>query len=157
LAPWIENCSRDWAEVFFPKRDTVIVSIWTPGGFPARLQPGYDAVCRVCFTDMDSEKGHPWRLSDQTDAQYAESQRKYVSFMIQPAQARTISRFVTAHRGKNIVVHCDAGISRSRAVVEAVLAAFPEYEDTTYPGHRFPNGRVKSLMKRALGVVPIGA
>ncbi len=69
--------------------------------------------------------------------------------------AAQVSRFARKHRGKNIMVHCAAGISRSGAVVEALLQAFPEYEDKGWPRH--PNGHVKSLMKRALGLVPIGA
>jgi hypothetical protein len=39
------------------------------------------------------------------------------------------------------VVHCGAGVSRSRAVVEALLKTFPEYEDRGDESHT-PNGLV---------------
>ena len=69
--------------------------------------------------------------------------------------AAQVSRFARKHRGKNIVIHCAAGISRSGGIAEALLAAFPEYEDKGWP--RFPNGLVLALTKRALGLIPIGA
>ena len=74
-----------------------------------------------------------------------------------PTQAARLARFARKHRdqGRNFLIHCAAGISRSGAVAEALLAAFPEYEDRGWPRH--PNGHVKALCKRALGLIPIGA
>ena len=94
-------------------------------------------VLRLEFQDYDGLRKHP------ADA---------VLFTVK--QAAQIQRFARKHRGRNILVHCAAGISRSGAVVEALLEAFPEYEDRGWPRH--PNGHVKSIMKRALGLTPLG-
>lgn len=167
MPPWVQNCSREYAEMYTPEPGTVCISIWTPTnrdflglpGFtrrPANLRPGYAAVLRMCFSDMDSERGYPHRIPGETDADYAESVRRVTSQMIQPAQARRIADFIRDWTGHNFLIHCDAGISRSRAVAEAVLALYPHYVDNADGFSHFPNGRVKLMVKRALGLTPAG-
>lgn len=153
--PWVENCSEAAMKRLAPPADTVLVSI-TEHGCDVEVPAGYVNVLPMRFNDMDSERGYPRNVPRQSAEDRATVDR-YVREMIQAPQASEIAVFVTRHRGKNILVHCQAGISRSRAVVEAILTAFPEYEDTTPPASRFPNGRVKLMVKRALGIVPIGA
>lgn len=142
LMPWVANRGEGWVEQWTPDPGTVCVSITEPIGpgkrrERARLPKGFVDVLRMEFQDYDSLRLHP------KDAQ-----------LFTPTQAAQIARFVRKHRGLNILVHCAAGISRSGAIVEALLQAFPEYEDKGWPRH--PNGHVKSLMKRALGLVPLG-
>ncbi len=143
MSPWIANRGEAWVEQSVPESDTVCISITEPIGpyrrqDVARIPKGYADLLRVQFQDYDSLKKHP------EDA-----------VLFSPTLAARIARFARKHRGKNFIIHCAAGISRSGAVAEALLQAFPEYEDRGWP--RFPNGHVKSLMKRALGLVPIGA
>jgi hypothetical protein len=145
MKPWVANRGLWDAEAYVPGPNTVCVSITEPAGGPrswrvvplAKLQPGYLAVLRLQFEDYDSLRLHP------PDA-----------VLFTPEQAKQVAEFVTLHRGQNILVHCSAGISRSGAIVDAVLQAFPEYEDRGNPRH--PNGHVRSLMKRALGLTPAG-
>jgi predicted protein tyrosine phosphatase len=142
LKPWVANRGLHDAEAYIPEPNTVIISItepknWRGYGVLASLQEGYVDVLRLQFEDFDSLKLHP---------------KDAALFTVD--QAKRVAEFVTQHRGKNILVHCSAGISRSGAVVDAILQAFPEYEDRGNPRH--PNGHVRSLMKRALGLTPIG-
>lgn len=144
--PWILNAGEGWAEKYEPEPNTVIVSITEPvhpgnqlkRQEPARLKPGYVDILRMEFHDMD-----PGRM---------EIPKGYVIFTQQ--QSSQLARFLRKHRGKNIVVHCAAGVSRSGAVVEAALEAFPEYEDKGWQRH--PNTHIKNMLKRSLGLVPIG-
>ncbi len=143
--PWVANVPMEFAEAYDPTLEAPVacVSISEPmtaraPGWVAKLRPGYAAVMRLRFEDYDSLRRHP------DDAA-----------LFTPDQARDLASFLREHRGKNFLVHCAAGISRSAAVAEVILEAFPEYEDV---GHkpRHPNGHVKSLLKRALGLTPLG-
>lgn len=146
--PWILNAGEGWVEKYSPEPNTVCVSITEPifpGNIlkrqePARLRDGYVDVMRLEFQDFDLNR----HTKIPADARLFDRQ-----------QAARLARFLRKHRGKNIVVHCAAGISRSGGVVEAALEAFPEYVDRGWK--RFPNTWVKTLLKRALGLVPIGA
>lgn len=137
--PWIMNVGEGFAEKMDPDPvDTVVISITEPGR-KARL-PKFHDMLRLEFQDYDSNRKHP------------EDAVLFTSTM-----AARVARFARKHRdtSKNILVHCAAGISRSGAIADALLEAFQEYEDRGWK--RYPNGHVKSLMKRALGLVPIGA
>jgi predicted protein tyrosine phosphatase len=148
--PWILNAGEGWAEKYTPEPDTVIISITEPleqGNIlkrqePARLKPGYVDILRLEFQDYDATGRHAAVMPED-------------SVPFNQKMAARVSRFLRKHRGKNIIVHCAAGISRSAGIVEAALQAFPEYEDKGWA--RFANNHVKTLMKRALGLVPIGA
>lgn len=136
--PWIANIGEGAAEQWTPDGNTVCISITEPGR-KARL-PKFVDLIRETFQDFDGVKP---------------SHEGAVLFT--PNQAARIARFARKHRdqGRNILVHCAAGVSRSGAVADALLCAFQEYEDRGWPRH--PNGLVRSLLKRALGLVPLGA
>lgn len=160
--PWIANRGEGWVEQWKPDPDTVCISITEPIGphkrqDVARLPKGFVDVLRLQFQDFDPVGA---------DASYDVPTGLYVAhdpiprkvpdnaILFTRQQAAQVARFARKHRGKNILVHCAAGISRSGAIADALLQAFPEYEDKGWPRHS--NGHVKSLMKRALGLVPIG-
>jgi predicted protein tyrosine phosphatase len=127
--PWVANRSEAWVQANQPPADAVVVSITDPGreaAFPA----GYLDVLRLQFQDCD-----PQAVALGPEA-----------MPMRPNQADRIWAFARRHRGRNIVVHCAAGVSRSRAVVEALLRTFPEYEDRGDESNR-PNGHVlRSLL-----------
>ena len=111
--PWIANRSEAWAQANRPPENAVLISITDPGR-EAALPPGYLDVLRLQFHDCD-----PKTVALGPEA-----------VPMRPQQADLIWHFARQHRGRNIVVHCGAGVSRSRAVVEALLRTFPEYEDS---------------------------
>jgi predicted protein tyrosine phosphatase len=132
-APWIANRAEAWVLANAPPEGAVLISI-TDTGREAALPSGYLEVLRLQFHDCDPEaqplgpEAAPFRQE----------------------QAERIWRFARRHRGRNIVVHCLAGVSRSRAVVEALLRTFPEYEDRGDESHT-PNGLVLRFL---LGPAP---
>ncbi|MBW7933990.1 MAG: dual specificity protein phosphatase family protein [Gemmatimonadaceae bacterium] len=84
----------------------MVISIRAPGMEPADLAPGWPAVLSVEIEDVD--------LHGQLDP----------AFDLRPA-ADAIAQFVCAHRrARHLLVHCHAGVSRSRTVAAAVCDAF---------------------------------
>ncbi len=144
--PWIANRGEAYVEQMLRAPDnTVCISITEPNRpEKARLPKGFAAILRLEFQDYDQS------FADGTPRKHPAG-----AVFMSKTQAARIARFARKHRGQNILVHCAAGISRSGAVVEALLEAFQEYEDRGWPRH--PNNHVKTLLKRALGLVPIGA
>ena len=118
-----------------PTPNTVMISI--TGGHDANVHFKGDDILRLRFDDVEKDI----------------QSYKTITYI----QARELANYLTENRGKNFIVHCAAGISRSGAVCEVVLQAFPEYEDHGDPRLRWPNPTVVSLLKRELGLVPIGA
>jgi len=71
-------------------------------------------------------------------------------------QAREMADFAKGMKGlgvEEILVHCDAGISRS-AGTAAALSLFFNGNDGNFHKTHVPNIHVKSLILRALGMVP---
>lgn len=67
-------------------------------------------------------------------------------------QAGVLFEFLDRSIGKNVMVHCSAGLSRSQGVVRFLLDMYPEVysEKDTNPDNpcRIPNLYVTSLLKR---------
>ena len=127
--PWVANRAEAWVQANTPPEGAVLVSITDPGR-EAAIPPGYLDVLRLAFHDCDPEAAV---LGPEAAP-------------MRPEQAQRIWVFARKYRGRNIVVHCAAGISRSRGVVEAVLRTFPEYEDRGDESQK-PNGHVlRSLL-----------
>ena len=66
--------------------------------------------------------------------------------------AKRLFEFLEKHIGKNVMVHCSAGISRSQGVERYLLDMYQEYSkvsDTNLKNPcKFPNGHVVCLLKR---------
>jgi len=129
--PWAANRAEAWVQQNPAPADAVLVSITDPGR-EAALPCGYLDVLRLQFQDCDPEAAV---LGPEAVPMRSE-------------QADRIWLFARRHRGRNFVVHCAAGVSRSRGVVEALLRAFPEYEDRGDESHT-PNGHVLRLLGAA--------
>lgn len=145
------NVCREDAIAYFesnlvprPINKTVCISITQPG-FPAPLGPFW-AIGRFEFADWDVDR-YPHMPNGNGNPALSRV------FTIQ--DAADIRAFAMLHRGANFLVHCDAGVSRSAAVAEVLLEAFPEYADEG--GQRSPNNYVRRLLRREFGLIPIGA
>jgi predicted protein tyrosine phosphatase len=143
--PWVANVGEGAAEQWAETENTVCISISEPDR-KVKL-PKFMDVIREQFQDYDKTA-----RDGKTPRKFPES-----AVFMSPTQAARIARFARKHRdeGRNILVHCAAGISRSGAIAESLLQAFPEYEDRGWLRH--PNNHVRCLMKRALGLIPLGA
>lgn len=101
----VEYNSLDFAESFVPEKETIVISIRSPGSTPAKLHPDITQVLRLFFEDSVP------KLQKQN--------------MFSPAHAKEVISFLHTHHADStkyhLLVHCEAGISRSAAV--AVFAA----------------------------------
>lgn len=102
-----------WAEAMPPTAGHALISITDTGAAPAALQPGWPALLRIAFDDVDPD-------SFALDEFHAGLQP------LTPAQAAQIARFVhgAAAHASTLVVHCRYGQSRSPAVAMAVCGHF---------------------------------
>lgn len=104
--PVVRVMDRDEAARARPVQSGVVISIRAPCMEPAALAPGWQAVLSVEIEDAD--------LHGQLDT----------AFDLHP-EADAIAQFVCAHRGaRHLVVHCHAGVSRSRSVAAAICDTF---------------------------------
>lgn len=121
----------------------VIISITTTAEETARLPicPFTAGVLRLCFADAD-------RVSSAVPQ----------AALFSEGHAAQIWSFVTAHAGaiERIIVHCDAGLSRSPAVAAAIAKALGEDDSEFFRRYR-PNAHVyRMLLENALGVPTSG-
>lgn len=140
MSNWVCHTSEEFFRQYAPGENEVCICITDPWRDPESLYVpslGYVAVLRESFHDIATPN--------------------YQYELMTWEQAKNIAEFILQYRGKNFMVHCAAGISRSGAIAEAILEAFPEYEDAGNPALRHANPHVKTWLKRALGVGPIGA
>lgn len=147
MKPTIRNLPREAAEAFVPGPYVACISITQPGE-PAHLDRRFVATLRLAFSDWDC---------DRYGKLPAERMNPALIHYFAEWQAKAIKRFVelAVERDWHLVVHCDAGVSRSGAVVDAILRAFPDhFEDKGWS--RFPNNYVRRLILREFGVVPSG-
>ena len=103
--------SQAHAEAMQPSLGMALISITDPSRPDAILRPGWTAVHRAAFDDIDPV-GYP----DDYDDMCA----------ISDEQALAMARFVvaTAQTCRTLVVHCRYGVSRSAGVAKAVAQVF---------------------------------
>ena len=111
--PYIYILSLDQAEKFMPGPDDICISIRSPGQEPAKLNEGFLAVLRLYFSDLGGLK-EPY-LDDEAPLSAEDADR--------------IVAFVAEHHtdAQSIIIHCEAGISRSVAVALAISTSFFGY------------------------------
>lgn len=157
--PWIKNVSFEEARDFVVQinkfvPNTVCISILTYDNmicFPKFLK-----VLSLSFCDIDPDRYPNWLEAYRKSVVDSNSNFDPNKFTIFSEQdAKLIKQFVDTNKTCNILVHCEAGISRSAAVVEALLEYLRDTHDDA-GGHRFPNNYVKRVLKKELGLVPIG-
>ena len=117
------------------KTDSAIISISTPNidYFYLKVEPTDEnrvvAILNLEFMDADCPGnndvyGNPTTISD----------------LMSDKDAKTVVDFVEQYKDKRILVHCDAGISRSSAVVAAILKHYTGNDDMIFDSRRYnPN------------------
>lgn len=135
---YLHILSRDEAEEFLPDRDDkfITISITDPGSRLANLPTGIDRGClgihRVSFDDWDRQ--HHDRI-----------------VLMSREQALAIAEFVKPRIGvvRHIIVHCEAGISRS-AGCAAAIGMYLCGDDSEIWQNFLPNCHVYRVMMYAL-------
>lgn len=134
--------SQARAEALRPLPGAALISITDANAAPARLSPGWLALHRAAFDDIDPE-------DHELDEYFLDDDEDYVPMAM--AQAQAIAAFVGAvePRCSALVVHCRFGQSRSAAIAKAVCVARGLYFPRNY---ELPNPYVYRLMCRAFGM-----
>jgi predicted protein tyrosine phosphatase len=107
-----------------------LIAIHSVGKQPSNITAPFGAVHRFCFDD--EEKG---------DNCITDRQAREIGCVIRLAEASGV---------KTLWVHCDAGICRSGAVVEAAMLLGHEPDDEI-SNERIPNTLVFTCIRKALG------
>jgi predicted protein tyrosine phosphatase len=107
--------SRREAEAATPRDDIAVISITDPvtaTSTPLALKDGWHSVLRLEFHDIDL---------DQLVQPFLRAQVREYCTLMTPDQAREIVTFVAriqSNGASGIMVHCEAGVSRSAAVAK---------------------------------------
>ena len=108
------------AETIGPFQDWAVISIGEPDMKAPQIKEGWHDVLRIFFHDVNPDK-------------VVELSSKYVG--MSDSQADQIVEFVSrvAPNVDGILVHCNAGISRSAAVAEWIAKRYELPFDYSYP------------------------
>ena len=102
---------KEMEHCVIPDRDTDIISITDPGADKAHFSDdSFHSVLRLCFDDVYDQGG----ILPDEDPRGILWHSVYVFF--DTLHARKIIEFIRASTAKHLIVHCNAGISRSSAV-----------------------------------------
>jgi predicted protein tyrosine phosphatase len=103
----ITNASRELVERTPGNPAVALISITDPSQAKARLQSGWLDVLRVSFHDIGAEH-------------FPASPENRVKYLpMTQLQASQVATFLRVHHAAHVLVHCEAGISRSFAVARA--------------------------------------
>lgn len=107
----IRVMSAPKARAYVPGGGEIVISIRSPGEPVLPLSPQFDAVLRLVFSDVGEFA--PLSAGDVE-----------VRATITAAQADQLAAFVRAHPDATVLVlHCAAGVSRSRSAAAAICTA----------------------------------
>ena len=121
----ISICSRKQVEMFLPSQDSILISITDPGRKFPKVSRGWKLL-RLSFHDLDEVRCNKDILISEMDATF-------------------ILEFIESTNPKEIVINCEAGISRSAGVAVALEEILNENKQAfkKYPNH---NRRVASTI-----------
>lgn len=137
----VDVYSRFQAEGLDPRPGTAVISISNPGSPPVNLKEGWEAILRLQFDDVVRP------VSGIPDL-----------ILFGEQHVRAIQDFLKENHGKDFVIHCEAGVSRSVAI-GLYLQDAHEAKLTTYAIHTTTgaNARVHSGLMRDHWIKRLGA
>jgi len=144
----VDFCSKRMAEEAEPDPSVAVISITNYKDPSANLKPGWLAVLRVQFDDIDPGRNiSPFLKADMLSVYRPMTEE----------QAEEILGFADVMVGSfneatGILVHCEMGVSRSAAVAKFLRERYGLPEDE--PDERFHNPHVYRLLKQAAEKTP---
>lgn len=145
-------CPQEGAEGCALTGDHVHICIGTPGTKKAWVPPCRKTTLRIFFHDLDP-------AAIRRSSAYEKGPDKgeeLIAGCLTEEQAQQIAAFVQATAPDDVIVNCEAGISRSPGVVLALRRKYGG--DTEEPFRKaHPNIHVASTLGRVLGVGPFQA
>ena len=117
--PEVIVASRSAAESYTPSPEAVAISVRSPRSHAAALPDGFGNVLRLSFDDVEEPRPNCEVLSD--------------------GDAERIARFLVFNRNaKKLLIHCEAGVSRSAGIKLGIMDALnwtTESDEAAEPGH----------------------
>lgn len=141
--------NRAQIERLEPRPNALVISIWTPDSSVASIKDGWHSVHRFCFSDLAGTQSEVllWKKSLE------EMGRKVILFSEEMAK-QIFEVLWIAHFSpevEEVVVHCDAGVSRSQAVARVVRDAWGvDVISHTISTDHAANGLVLQIMHRIM-------
>ena len=145
LRKYCAHYSRPEIQDLWSPPDAALVSIRDPGSErPVFRLDEWNHVLELEFHDVtsDTPMGAAW-IGTWNVGNYVPPQRQH---------ATNIARFVRKHWDRTIIVHCEAGLSRSAAVCEVLVSLGWDYRPTRSEGRRLANRRLVQLLSVELAV-----
>ncbi len=135
----VSYVSRRIAERMRGCADTVVISITDPDAEPARLADGFRAVHRSAFWDVTQK----WVTRD--------GERWPISLAQAEAMVRFINGWHDCPDPLQLLVHCEAGLSRSAAVARYIHERYGVEVRGEYPDCMYANIEVLSRLEFVAG------
>ena len=114
-------------------RPTIIISISDPNGIyhsapVVHERTNIKAILRLCFSDADGPGCDVY------------GKKVDISGLMSDEDAEKVVRFVLRHSDSDLIIHCDAGISRSAGVGAAIMKAINGDDSPVFDSGRYrPN------------------
>lgn len=120
----------------------VMISICDPGTEAPTFASKYHEVLSVHFHDISKAMPYLMGRWGAPDA--------YEQEMVVPnaEHAKVIAQFIRKHWDKHIIVHCEAGVSRSAAVCEVLVQLGWDYKQYVSFGRMHANPLLVSLLRK---------
>jgi len=146
----LEHMSRQRAEGYRGDRPYAVISITDPGEPEAKLQPDplRVAVLRLAFHDFTEEPEEFEGLMAEAGDYPPDEPEEWVLPSAVHAEAAVGFYRSVAPKIEKLVIHCEAGVSRS-AAVGAALAHCLRQPDEQFFIRSHPNHRVRRLVIEA--------
>lgn len=137
---------REAAMVYVPGPDAVLIAIRTPNNGEWSIPRGYTASLSLAFVDADNEPDMlpPGVTTWLTPALAASRGQK----VFRTGDAERIVEFLVRNQGmRRLVIHCDAGGSRSPGVALGLSDAWwpGAVDEAAFPNH---NRYVRAIVRR---------
>lgn len=144
--------SQEMVEVYEFEYPHILISISSPGSEGAILpdNPQRLEVLRLQFHDIVHEDFIRAGVDPEDLGMKFLRQYNVEPTFFSEENANAIAELLERHPGKQVIVNCEAGISRSAAVAAAISLATTG-DDHFYFRNYFPNKQVYSMLARRLG------
>lgn len=149
----VKHCvhlSREMVKNVEGHEHCVLISLRDPGTEPPTLRSKFCDSLELQFHDLNETAMH---ILAQHDA-YAESKWVYPN----AEHAKAIADFIRRHWDRHVIVHCEAGVSRSAAVCEVLVRLGWGYKSYTSFGRGMANPLlVRLLLREFPELLPVSA
>lgn len=131
-------------------KNCVLVSLRDPGTPRVKACASFIEVLELEFHDLPRDYSEMSIFSEMSEEELKEVKARWIA--PHRDHAKAIAEFIRKHEDKSILVHCEAGVSRSAAVCRVLEEMGWEYRPITSFGTSHANPLLVRLLKKELGL-----